>query len=162
MELDTESVSRLIQDLFRITDKLTDMTGRKFTPDGHLVGSIGEVLASAAFGLELVPHSTKGHDAKKDGIQIEIKATFGDRVAFRQHEAALESDHCLVLKLSQSAPHLERVVYNGPIKPILDELAIRRLPSNGQRQITLAALARLGAAVSDNRRLARTDNGTNE
>src|SRR5476651_2671045 len=27
--------------------------GRKFTPDGHLVGSIGEVIAAEALGLKL-------------------------------------------------------------------------------------------------------------
>ena len=29
---------------------------RKFTPDGHLVGSIGEVVAAEALGLTLYPH----------------------------------------------------------------------------------------------------------
>jgi hypothetical protein len=31
--------------------------GRKFTPDGHLVGSIGEVVAAEALGLTLYPGS---------------------------------------------------------------------------------------------------------
>jgi hypothetical protein len=31
--------------------------GRKFTPDGHLVGSIGEVIAAEALGLTLYPMS---------------------------------------------------------------------------------------------------------
>ena len=31
--------------------------GRKFTPDGHLVGSIGEVIAAEALGLTLYPPS---------------------------------------------------------------------------------------------------------
>jgi hypothetical protein len=37
--------------------------GRKFTPDGHLVGSIGEVIAAEALGLTLHPASYPGHDA---------------------------------------------------------------------------------------------------
>ena len=37
--------------------------GRKFTPDGHLVGSIGEVIAAEALGLTLYPMSKPGHDA---------------------------------------------------------------------------------------------------
>jgi hypothetical protein len=34
--------------------------GRKFTPDGHLVGSIGEVVAAQEFKLTLYPHVTRG------------------------------------------------------------------------------------------------------
>lgn len=34
--------------------------GRKFTPDGHLVGSIGEVVAAEALGLTLHPASYPG------------------------------------------------------------------------------------------------------
>ena len=36
--------------------------GRRFTPDGHLVGSIGEVVAAEALGLTLYPMS---HAAQK-------------------------------------------------------------------------------------------------
>jgi hypothetical protein len=36
---------------------------RKFTPDGHLVGSIGEVVAAEALSLTLHPSSHPGHDA---------------------------------------------------------------------------------------------------
>jgi hypothetical protein len=31
--------------LYEITDELENMFGRKFTPDGHLVGSLGEAMA---------------------------------------------------------------------------------------------------------------------
>jgi hypothetical protein len=37
--------------------------GRKFTPDGHLVGSIGEVVAAEALGLTLYRGSHPIHDA---------------------------------------------------------------------------------------------------
>jgi len=53
-----------------------DFEGRKFTLDGHLVGSIGEFLGSYHYGLELLPASTKTHYAKdKYGNQIQIKTT---------------------------------------------------------------------------------------
>jgi hypothetical protein len=35
---------------------------RKFTPDGHLVGSIGEVIAAKELGLTLYRASHPGHD----------------------------------------------------------------------------------------------------
>jgi hypothetical protein len=38
--------------------------GRKFTPDGHLVGSLGEVLAAYYYELDLLEASTPKHDAR--------------------------------------------------------------------------------------------------
>ena len=50
--------------------------GRKFTPDGHMVGSIGEVIAAEHFGLTLLPPSHPGHDATDaDGRLVQIKLT---------------------------------------------------------------------------------------
>lgn len=58
--------------------------GRPFTPDGHLIGSIGEVVAREVFGFELYPPSNKGHDARcKTRGDVEVKITAGDSVAFR-------------------------------------------------------------------------------
>ena len=40
-------VGSLLGDLYRIVDRLEGLfPGRKFTPDGHLVGSIGEAHAA--------------------------------------------------------------------------------------------------------------------
>ncbi|MCY4128253.1 MAG: hypothetical protein OXG15_03295 [Gammaproteobacteria bacterium] len=61
---DTEEwseVGTLLGDLYRIVNRLEELfPGRKFTPDGHLVGSIGEALAAYMFGLELLPASAPG------------------------------------------------------------------------------------------------------
>jgi hypothetical protein len=153
MKIDRERVTRLVDELFRITDELTAMTGRAFTPDGHLVGSIGEVLAASTYGLDLEPHSTKGCDATKGARRIEIKATFGERVAFREHGANHELEYCLVLKLQRAAAFEE--IYNGPAQPIIHSLSVRPLPSNGQRQISLAQLRVMNSQVEEVDRLPR-------
>jgi hypothetical protein len=54
---------------------------RKFTPDGHLVGSIGEVIAAEALGLTLYPMSRPGHDAYDANGDVQIKMTAGTSVA---------------------------------------------------------------------------------
>ena len=46
---------------------------RKFTPDGHLVGSIGEVIAAEALSLTLHPASYPGHDAFDGNGNVQIK-----------------------------------------------------------------------------------------
>jgi hypothetical protein len=55
--------------------------GRKFTPDGHLVGSIGEVVAAKALGLTLYPGSHPGHDAYDANGDVQIKMTSGASVS---------------------------------------------------------------------------------
>jgi hypothetical protein len=55
--------------------------GRKFTPDGHLVGSIGEVVAAEALGLTLHRASYPGHDAFDANGDVQIKMTGGRSVA---------------------------------------------------------------------------------
>ncbi len=51
-----DEVPRLIGRLYDIVDRLEELfPGRKFTPDGHLVGSIGEVIAANLYDLELLP-----------------------------------------------------------------------------------------------------------
>jgi hypothetical protein len=82
--------------------------GRKFTPDGHLVGSLGEVLAAYYYDLELLTASTEKHDARaKDGRLVQVKATQSKSVALRS-----EPQHLLVLSLHRDGAVDE--VYNGP------------------------------------------------
>ena len=60
----TVGLSQKIRELYRITKELEEQfPGRKFTPDGHFVGSIGEVLAAGYYGLALLPNSSETHDA---------------------------------------------------------------------------------------------------
>ena len=50
-----------IVEIFRQVERLERAyPGRKFTPDGHLIGSIGEVIAAEEFGLKLLPASAPG------------------------------------------------------------------------------------------------------
>lgn len=115
-------------------------TGRKFTLDGHLVGSIGEVVAAYMFGLELMPASTLGHDAMApDGRQVEIKLTQGKSVALRD-----APQHLIVLHRPRGGP--VRVVYNGPGGVVWD--ACGKPQKNGQQPISLSRLRTLDAAVT--------------
>ena len=68
-----------VHDIYRAVRELeATYPDRKFTPDGHLVGSIGEVIAKEAFALELYPMSHHGHDAKdRAGRDVQIKLTAG-------------------------------------------------------------------------------------
>ena len=59
-----DEVPRLVARLYEVVDALEDIfPGRHFTPDGHLVGSLGESLAAYVFGVTMNKASTTGHDA---------------------------------------------------------------------------------------------------
>ena len=104
-------VPALIQKHYEVTDALDQEfreENRKFTLDGHLAGSLGEILAAYAFDLELSRSSIKGHDAATgDGKKVHIKLTGGTKsVAPRS-----EPEFLIVLRLDDREV---KVVYNGP------------------------------------------------
>lgn len=112
--------------------------GRHFTPDGHLVGSLGEALASHYYGVKLNKPSTEGHDGLRDGRQVEVKATQGDRVPF-----SCSSGHLLVFRLLPTGAFEE--CFNGP-GALAWALAANRKPTKrAQHQVSLAALRKLMA-----------------
>ena len=63
-----DAIKEKIQKLISIVKELeTDFPGRHFTLDGHLVGSIGEVMAAYYYGIELYAASAVAHDGEIDG-----------------------------------------------------------------------------------------------
>ena len=92
-------VPRLVRDLYKVVAELELLfaaKNKKFTPDGHLVGSLREVLAAHTYGLDLYPNSHPDHDAvSKDGREVQIKATQGNKgVALRS-----KPQHLIVLRM---------------------------------------------------------------
>ena len=111
---------------------------RKFTPDGHLVGSIGEVVAAEALGLTLYPMSHAGHDAYDAEGEVQIKMTAGRSVAMYA-----ECVRLVVLRVV--SPEEAEIVYDGPGAPVW--AVAGRVQKNGQRVVSLARLRALGSAA---------------
>lgn len=149
-KLDHDELQRLVRGLYATVQKLEAMfPGRHFTPDGHMVGSLGECLVADAYGLELLTASNKGHDALTPaGRRVEIKATQGKAVAFRS-----EPEHAIVIKILPDGTFEE--IYNGPGRLVWEQFGGKRLPSNGQFQISLGRLRRLGKSVTEEARIPR-------
>ena len=141
-----DDVPVLVARLYAIVDELEGLfPGRPFTLDGHLVGSVGEVLAAHAYGLELLPPSHERHDAKAaDGTLVQIKATQVDRISISS-----EPDHLLALRLFRDGSFEE--IYNGPGG--LAWNAAGKLQKNGQRQIGIGRLRKIMAEVGEIARL---------
>ncbi|WFU77405.1 hypothetical protein QA645_22895 [Bradyrhizobium sp. CIAT3101] len=106
--------------------------GRPFTPDGHLVGSLGEVVAQEIFKFDLYPPSNKGHDARCETRgDVEIKITAGRSVAFRG-----DCNHLIVLQIV--SPHEAEIIYDGPGAPVL--AIAGKIASNGQRRASISRI----------------------
>jgi len=139
-------VPELVRQLCGLVDQLEELfPGRKFTLDGHLVGSIGEVLAANRYGLELLPASAPTHDARaSDGRLVQIKITQAKSVALRS-----APEHLIVLHLARDGSTTE--VYDGPGEPAWNGAG--KMQSNGQRQISLRRLQTLMVDAPTTQRL---------
>ena len=105
--------------------------GRPFTPDGHLVGSIGEIVAAEALGLKLYPPSHPGHDAHNADGDVQIKMTAGKSISMYATCARL-----VVLRVV--SPEEAEILYEGP-----GDVAWQGagpMAKNGQRRISLTKL----------------------
>lgn len=141
--IDHIKLQSLVKQLYATVSELEALfPGRRFTPDGHMVGSLGECLVADAYGLELKAASNKGYDVvTKSGLQVEIKATQSSVVAFRS-----QPQHTIVIKLQPDGSFDE--VYNGPGALVWAQFKDKKLPSNGQFQISLTMLRKLNQLVA--------------
>lgn len=128
--------AEIIQQIYALVDELESIhQGRKFTPDGHMVGSIGEAYAAANYGLTLLKTSYPGHDAQDNlGRLWQIKATGRNSVGLRSCP-----DWLLVFQLNRDGSMTE--IHKGPGKPVWDVAG--KMQKNGQCPISLSALEKI-------------------
>lgn len=105
-----EGAKDKVKQLIDIVHNLEDMfKGRHFTLDGHLVGSIGEVMAAYYYGISLYEASTPVHDGKSpDGREVQIKMTQGDSILIGD-----APDYLIALHMDRETGDIEEI-YNGP------------------------------------------------
>mgnify|MGYP003533198091 CR=1 FL=1 len=141
-------LSEKIKELYAITNELeSKYPGRKFTIDGHLVGSIGEVIVAEAYDLELLRNSTERHDAvSKNGINVQIKTTQINRISI-----SAEPEHLIVIQILSDGSWCE--IYNGPGKTAWDQAG--KMQKNGQRQIYINKLKNLMDALNESGKIKR-------
>jgi hypothetical protein len=141
-----DEIPELFSKLQSIVARLEELfPERHFTLDGHLVGSIAEVIASYMYDLELLPASQECHDGRcrRTGINVQVKGTQRNRVAMYA-----EPEHLIVLKFINS--RVEEI-YNGPGKLAWD--AAGAVAKNGQKSISVKKLCGLAQDVPAEKRL---------
>lgn len=143
-------IAKKIREIYKIANELEEMyPGRHFTPDGHMIGSIGEVIAAEEYDLELFEASHPVHDAKtKDGKQVQIKATQGDKIAISECP-----EYLIVLKIHRDGGFEE--VYNGS-----GDIAwglVGKRQKTGQCHVSLAKLRAAMVEIPERDRIPRKE-----
>jgi hypothetical protein len=110
--------------------------GRKFTPDGHLIGSLGEVIAAEVLKLTLHPASHPEHDAFDDGGNVQIKMT---GLSGRSVSLYGPCKRLVVLKIV--SPREAEIVYDGPGEPVWEKVGGKG--KQGQYRVQLSTLRQL-------------------
>lgn len=93
--MSVDKIPDLIRKVYSVVVELERLfPQRKFTPDGILIGSIGEVLAAYHYGLRLLPQNSANHDActPDGGTQVQVKTT--QRTSKDGHRCAKGQEDC--------------------------------------------------------------------
>ena len=149
MTPDVRRLPDIVQQIYRLVAELEALApGRKFTPDGHMVGSLGELWAAHLYDLTLLPNSAPAHDARaRDGRLVQIKATQGNGVSTYY----AQPEHLLVFKLLKDGTVEEW--FNGPGAVAWTALGAKA--KNGQHRLSLKRLRALMTDVAPGDRLTR-------
>ena len=134
----SKSSDELIKEVFANCAELSLRYERPVSPDGHLVGSLGEIYAREHLGLVLMTPSNEGFDARtSDGVPVEIKATTRNSISLSS--SGSKAEILVVVKFTDSGQGC--IVYNGPIDRAWSIAG--RPQKNGQRRVSLSKLIRL-------------------
>ena len=83
---------------------------RKFTLDGHLLGSVGEIYASYYYGIDLYPSGKPIHDGFVNNKDIQIKVTQNKSVELKEIP-----NYLIVLHIDVTETEVViSEVFNGP------------------------------------------------
>jgi hypothetical protein len=131
------AVARQVRALYRIIDGLhRRFPHRKFTLDGLLLGSLGEVYAEQTYALKPLPGGTKAHDARKGRRLVQIKTT--QRAAIMIGE---KPEYLIALLLHDDGSFEE--IYNGSGTRVWNETKGRSRPKNGLFHVSVSKLRKL-------------------
>jgi len=144
----TASIAEIVRGIYILTHRLEELKpGRHFTPDGHMVGSLGEVVAEERYQIELYEASHPAHDAfTTDGPrrEVQIKTTQTSKIGISE-----QPDYLIVLRLDRTGEFEE--IYNGPGKEPWE--AAGKPQKNGQRSLSLYKLRELDSRVASEERI---------
>ncbi len=138
-----------VKNVFDACRNLSKLSGemRKFTPDGRLVGDIGEIIAAAFYQVKLHDVGRHDWDGTYNGKNVQIKATSGKGTYLKEPPKDGFADGLLmVFQINQETGEFKSV-YNGDIQCVWDALNSLKIDRTGAKMISLDRLRKLQKAV---------------
>jgi hypothetical protein len=150
-----ERLSEFLRQIYSAVAGLEKMfPGRRFTPDGHMVGSLGEVYAAWRYGINLYPPSHPVFDGNKDGREIQIRTTQKDS----SYVKAADGGTLLVLKIDKSGAFEE--FYNGDAHRAWHAVSHKKANRLGEISISLKQLRDLQEQVREEEKISEVVQGS--
>jgi len=135
----------LVRLIFEACAELSRRSGRSVSPDGHLVGSLGEIYAAQALGLRLETASNAGFDAVDvDGRRVEIKTT--TRASISLSASGTLAQRLIVVQLDVETGAAQ-IVYDGDAAVVWDLAG--KPGKNGQRRVSIKRLYQHGSGSAN-------------
>ena len=119
---------------------------RPFTPDGRMVGDIGEIMAGSFYEIELDKIGRRAWDGTYRGRNVQIKTTGGTNTYLKQLEEGFGNGLFMVFLINRENGEYE-LVYNGDIQRVWDDLKNKKLDKTSAKSISLDRLRELKKSV---------------
>lgn len=140
--MDTAEFKKKISKIFEISNEL----GRAYnidrcTPDGHLLGAIGQIAAKIAYGLAFGSEKDEHNCTWSDGtktINVQVRCTGRGNIALRE-----EPEHLIALSIFENGSI--RLLYNGPGNLVWEKIQHQK---NTQKYASAKILHTAHAAVA--------------
>lgn len=138
-----------VKSIYDACRNLSKLSGgmRLFTPDGRMVGDIGEVIAGVFYQVKL--HNVGRHDwdGTYNSRNVQIKATGGKDTYLKEPPKESFVDSLLMIfKIDRKSGEYE-LIYNGDIQRVWNELKNKKPDVTGAKIISLDRLRELQKSV---------------
>jgi hypothetical protein len=132
--MDAREFKKKIADIYKIANEL----GRAFdintcTPDGHLLGAIGQIAAKIAFNLKFGSQNEEHNCTGSIGVKkvnVQVRCTGRNSVALRK-----EPEHLIAMEIGETGRI--RLLFNGPGQYVWRRIEHQRNP---QKYVSSKAL----------------------
>jgi hypothetical protein len=138
-----------VKSVFDACRHLSEISGkiRKFTPDGRMVGDIGEVIAALFYQVELHGEGRHDWDGTYNSRNVQIKATGSKGTYLKQPPEGGFGEGLLMVFYIDRESGEDTLVYNGDIQQVWEGLTHLQMSRAGEKAISLDRLRTLQRSV---------------
>jgi hypothetical protein len=148
------ALSAAIRDMYESRKRLHEaFPKRRFTPDGRMVGDIGEAIAEIYYRVTVDASGRKHWDGKREDAcsrcpEVQVRVTQSEDTYVKESP----DDGCLlVFKIFPDGTW--ECCYNGSTDRVWDSLALKNAHGSGEKPIKLDALRNLNKVVGEGERV---------